>query len=130
MKILLWIIVIIVVVGGGYWLWKSRYSTTTTVPTSTPTDATSTDVQAANAVSIVNMSFSPAALTVAKGTTVTWTNNDTVGHTVTETDGQTGPASATVAPGKTYSFTFATAGTFKYHCSIHPTMTGTVVVTE
>ena len=81
-----------------------------------------------SAVSIQNMSFSPTEITIAKGTTVTWTNNDSVAHTVT--GNATGPASSTIQPGGTYQFTFDSAGTFPYHCSIHPSMTGTVQVTS
>jgi len=74
--------------------------------------------------------FSPASITVKKGTAVTWTNKDAVTHTVTENDEQKGPDSGDLASGKTYSFTYDTVGTFKYHCAIHPNMTGTVTVTE
>jgi len=85
---------------------------------------------ATNAVTIQNFAFSPASITVKKGTTVTWTNKDSAAHTVVETDGQTGPSSSMLDTGKSYTFTYNTAGTFKYHCSIHPDMTGTVTVTE
>ncbi len=126
------LIVIVIVLGIGYWLMKSKYSTTTTTPatTTTPTTPTTTTPTASNAVSIIGMAFSPKALTVTKGTTVTWTNNDTVSHTVVESDSKTGPASKTLAPGGTYSFAFDTVDTFSYHCTIHSSMTGTVTVTE
>ncbi len=78
-------------------------------------------------VSIHNFSFNPATITVKRGTAVTWKNNDSTGHTITA-DGTNGPASGVVDPGTTYSFTFDTAGTFTYHCSIHPSMRGTVIV--
>lgn len=93
-----------------------------TSPSSTPA-ATST-------VTIQDFAFSPSAITVKKGTTVTWTNKDSATHTVTETDGQDGPKSGNLEPGKSYSFTFNAVGTFKYDCSIHTSMTGTVTVTE
>jgi plastocyanin len=70
--------------------------------------------------------FSPADLTVDAGTTVTWRNTDGTSHT--STSDATGWNSATIPPGGQFSFTFATAGTFPYHCSIHPGMTGTVIV--
>ena len=82
---------------------------------------------AANAVTIVDFAFNPASLTVVKGTSVTWTNNGSVGHTVTADDGTFN--SNTVAAGATFSQTFDTAGTFSYHCSIHTTMTASVTVT-
>jgi plastocyanin len=56
---------------------------------------------------------------------VTWTNNDSIGHTVTADDGS---FNSPVDPGKTFSFTFTKAGTYTYHCSIHPTMKATIVV--
>lgn len=78
------------------------------------------------AVSIANFTFQPAMLTVPVGTTVTWTNNDSTGHTVVADDGSF--RSDTIAPGATFSHTFTTAGTFSYFCSLHTSMTGTVVV--
>ena len=81
----------------------------------------------ANTVSIVGMSFSPASLTVKAGTTVTWTNNDNMTHTVTSDGGSFDSGDITV--GSKYSKVFATTGSFAYHCSIHPTMKGTITVT-
>ncbi|HCL83158.1 MAG TPA: plastocyanin [Chitinophagaceae bacterium] len=80
----------------------------------------------ANAVSIVNMSFSPANLTVSPGTTVTWTNNDAMTHTVTADDNSFN--SGNMATGSKFSKAFAAAGTYPYHCSIHAGMTGTITV--
>ncbi len=77
-------------------------------------------------VTISGFAFSPASLSVTKGTKVTWTNNDAASHTVT---GSTGPSSGTLSAGSTYSYTFDTAGTFSYHCAFHSGMTGTVTVT-
>jgi plastocyanin len=79
-----------------------------------------------NAVTIADFAFAPGTLTVAAGTTVTWTNNDTAGHTVTADDGSFD--SKTLANGATFSQAFAKAGTYTYHCNIHSSMTATVVV--
>jgi plastocyanin len=77
-------------------------------------------------VDIKNFAFSPANLTVAKGTKVTWKFEDSAAHTVKADDGSfTSPA---LANGKTYSYTFTKTGTFKYICSIHQYMTATVTV--
>jgi plastocyanin len=77
-------------------------------------------------VEIKDFMFMPMNLTVAVGTTVTWKFDDSTDHTVAADDGSfTSPA---LGNGKTYTHTFKTAGTVKYHCSIHPFMTGTVVV--
>lgn len=97
-----------------------------------PTAAASTGQAApvsGNAVAIKNFAFSPAALTVTVGTTVTWTNVDADAHTVTSS-GNGGPLkSAALNKGQTFSYTFTTAGTFAYLCTIHPFMTATVKVT-
>ena len=81
----------------------------------------------AASVSIKNMAFNPASLSVTTGSTVTWANNDTTIHTVTADDGSFN--SGNIAIGASYSRVFSTAGTFSYHCTIHPEMTGKVVVT-
>ena len=85
---------------------------------------------ATNSVEINNFAFSPATITVKVGTKVTWTNKDSVGHNVVETDGADGPKSGTFAKGESYSFTYTKAGTFAYECSIHPSMQGKVIVTN
>ena len=77
-------------------------------------------------VKIDNFSFGPVTLTVAVGTTVTWTNNDDIPHTVVSTDKVF--KSKVLDTGEKFSFTFAKAGEFPYFCSIHPKMTGKVVV--
>ena len=87
---------------------------------------TTTPPPVANTVSIINMSFSPATLTVSVGTTVTWTNNDNMTHTVTSD--ATGFDSGDITMGSKYSRVFSVAGTYTYHCTIHPTMKGTIVV--
>ena len=79
-----------------------------------------------NAVSIDGMAFSVGSLIVASGTTVTWTNNDNVTHTVTADDGSFD--SGNIAAGGTFKHTFSSAGTFNYHCTIHPGMKASVVV--
>lgn len=81
----------------------------------------------AASVSIKNMAFNPGSLSVTTGGTVTWTNNDTTVHTVAADDGSFN--SGNIAVGATYSKAFSTAGTFSYHCTLHPEMTGKVVVT-
>jgi plastocyanin len=77
-------------------------------------------------VKIDNFSFGPTTITVAVGTTVTWTNRDDIPHTVVSTDGVF--KSKVMDTDEKFSFTFSNAGTFAYFCSIHPKMTGTVVV--
>ena len=88
--------------------------------------ATNPPAASPNTVNIVNMSFAPTGVTVSVGTTVTWTNNDAMTHTVTADDASFD--SGNMAQGATYSHKFATAGTVAYHCKIHPTMTASVAV--
>ena len=80
------------------------------------------------AVSIVDFAFDPAAVEVPVGATVTWTNTGAAPHTATASDGTFD--SGELAPGASFSHTFAAAGTFPYVCQIHPQMTGTVTVVE
>lgn len=100
-----------------------------TMPTMTGSSGSPAAPVAGNAVSIMNFAFSPAALTVKAGTTVTWTNKDSDAHTVTS-QGSGGPLrSAALATGQSYSYTFTKPGTYSYLCTIHPFMTATVTVT-
>lgn len=91
----------------------------------------STAATASNQVSIKDYMFTPAVIKVKVGTTVTWTNQDAVSHTVTaDTNSSDAPSSMDIAQGKSYSFTFRKAGTYTYHCFPHPYMHGTVEVTN
>lgn len=106
-------------------------NTPTTAPTNTPTTApastpTTAPPSTGNSVSIMNFTFSPTTLTVKTGTKVTWTNKDTVTHTVTDDKGAFN--SGLLTPGNSFSFTFTQAGTYSYHCNIHHSMMATIVV--
>ena len=79
-------------------------------------------------VAIHNYSFTPGTLTVAVGTTVTWTNRDFEVHTVVADDTPSTFKSAGLDTDDRFSFTFNKAGTYSYHCSVHPHMTGTIIV--
>ena len=95
----------------------------------TPAATTNQAAQpAANSVEIKSMAFTPAALTVKVGQTVTWTNQDQFAHTVTSDAGEF--KSGNLAKGGTYTFTFTKAGTYTYHCNIHTSMKAKVIVTE
>jgi len=115
----------------------TRTPVATTPPaTSPPTTAAPTTPSPPSpvAVTIQNFAFDPASVTVPKGTTVTWTNQDSAPHTIASdatplfsmgalfTSNQLGQ-------GQTFSFTFNNEGTYLYHCGIHPFMKGTVTVT-
>ena len=86
---------------------------------------------AAGAVTMQNISFQPATTQVKVGDTVTWTNDESVGHDVTADDGsfKSGPSGG-MQQGDTFQHKFDKAGNFAYKCTVHPNMTGTVNVTQ
>ena len=88
---------------------------------SAPAKATKTEVV------IGNFNFSPKTFTVPAGATVTWTNHDNVPHVVTSANNQF-QKSPVLKAGQSFSNIFATAGTYSYFCSIHPRMTGKIIV--
>jgi amicyanin len=86
---------------------------------------------ATDEVEIEDFAFSPATITVKAGTKVTWTNKDSTPHTVTTDSGAPESFdSGSMDKDATFSFTFTKAGTYEYICTFHPSMRGTVVVTE
>jgi len=91
-----------------------------------PGSSANTAEPASAEVKVDNFSFGPATLTVAVGTTVTWTNRDDIPHTIVSTDKVF--KSKVLDTDEKFSFTFSKAGTYPYFCSIHPKMTGSVVV--
>lgn len=115
----LWIVVgIIVVAAAGYFIYRGAHGYKKTSSSSSPTTV------AANTVIAKNIAFSPNELTVSVGTEVTFKNDDSVTHNIVGD----GFASGDLTPGNSFKFTFNTAGTFNYHCSIHPSMTGKIIV--
>jgi plastocyanin len=94
--------------------WLDRHSF---AATSSPTD-----------VAIDNFSFGPGVLAVPRGTKVTWTNKDDDPHTVVSDGDPKLFKSPALDTDESFAFTFTEAGTFKYFCSIHPRMQGTIVV--
>jgi amicyanin len=103
-------------------------------PNSTAASASTTrsplsSSDAAYTVTLKNFAFQPSTLTVEKGTTVTWVNDDSVGHTVTSNDGKF-PSSGTLNQGDTYQVQFNAPGSYDYHCAPHPFMTGKINVNQ
>jgi plastocyanin len=101
-------------------------------PSGSPTPQQTT-MPAGNSVLIQNFAFSPPALPVARGSTVTWINKDSVDHQIVSdaSGSQAEGAIFTSNPlpiGASYSFKFDIPGTYPYHCSIHPSMKGTITV--
>jgi plastocyanin len=95
-------------------------------PTPTPTGTSATVTIVSGASTRTTTAFSPNPLNVTVGTMVTWVNNDSTTHdsTAVNNNFSTGP----IAPGRSGSVTFQSAGSFRYYCTIHPGMEGTVNV--
>lgn len=114
----------IVLLGGFTAVVLHKSSTSDTMHMSM--SATST-----NHIDIKNYMFSPMTVRVKVGTTVSWTNQDGVKHTITaDTKSAAAPDSMDIAEGQSYSFKFTKAGSYTYHCFPHPYMHGTIIVTE
>jgi len=109
--------------GGGY---SSPSTAPSPAPSPTPGVPSASVAIPAGASSLGRNAFMPDELDVAVGSTVTWTNTDATAHT--STSDVAGWDSGVVAPGGRFSVGFQTAGTFPYHCAIHPGMVGTVTV--
>lgn len=88
-------------------------------------NATTSPAASVNAT-IDSFAFAPKELTVKAGSTVAWTNKDDTPHTVTSDNGAFG--SPVMDTDQSFQFTFQEPGRFPYHCRLHPTMTGVVVV--
>lgn len=111
---------IFLVLLGGCKKGGSSYSAPTGPSNPPPASSSPT------AVVIQGFAFAPTPITVAKGTTVTWTNKDAVPHTATADDGSWDTGN--IASGASKSLTFANSGTFAYHCTVHPMMKSSVIV--
>jgi plastocyanin len=120
MKILIIIVVIAILAVGGYYLYKGNYNKSGSSSSNTNIASVST-----NSVEIKNMSFNPGDISVASGSVITFTNNDSTNHTVTANDGS---FNYSISAGQTITFTIDNPGTYDYHCSIHTSMTGKILV--
>ena len=140
-SIIVAVIVVVVLLAAGVLLamrksdnTKGAYSSSTS-SMDMPKDQTKSNADSTNSnqnsVTIKDFAFNPGTVTVKVGTKVTWTNEDSVSHTVTaDTPSADAPASGNIAKGESYSFTFAKVGTYAYHCTPHPYMKAKVIVTE
>ncbi|HSX17466.1 MAG TPA: cupredoxin domain-containing protein [Patescibacteria group bacterium] len=142
-KVLITVVVVLAAAGVTAYVLMNKKNNQTPTTSTSDTNMTDTNMQNSNSsnasntgeaqatdkVEIKDFAFSPGTITVKKGTTVTWTNNDSTPHTVTADSG-TGPDSGSLSKGQTYTFKYDTVGTFSYHCSFHSNMTAKVIVTE
>ncbi len=113
-------------VGGTSSPAASTPATSTSASSAAPASGGSATIGGGSTVEIKKFMFAPMTLTVSVGTTVTWKFEDSTPHTVAADDNSF--ISSPMSNGQTYTHTFDTAGTVKYHCSIHPFMTGAIVV--
>ena len=101
-------------------------STLYNTPSGSNTGTKGSSGPGANEVWIQSMAFNPSIITVTAGTTITWTNYDAVNHTVTSDNALFD--SGSIGTNGAYSHKFPNAGTFTYHCTVHPMMTASVTV--
>ncbi len=122
------IVILLLAVGGYLFFNNNRTSAPSSGNDSTNSGGSSTQspTPAAGTVNIEGNAFSPTTITINRGETVTWQNNDSVSHRVAADDGSFDLGDQ--ASGAKVKFTFNTAGTFTYHCTIHSFMKGIVVV--
>lgn len=120
---------IVLLLAGGVYLLTSQPVSNNVPPASSPTTTppASTGSPQTYNIDIAGFAFAPSTLNVKVGDVVIWTNSDSVNHRIISDSG-TELQSSSMANGQTYTHTFSTAGTFAYHCSIHPTMKGTIIV--
>jgi len=139
------IVIILIVLIGGYFIFykgnqSSLYGTTnnntnytpdTSIAPNTNTPATTNSqpdqsINLSALVTIKNFAFDPTPLNIKVGTTVTWTNNDTMPHQIKSNSFN----SAVLSNGQNFSFTFSTTGQYSYSCAIHPSMHGQIIVSQ
>lgn len=120
--VIIYLIIGALVYGAIYYFVLAKPAPATNQQTTTTTST----LVAKNSVQITNFSFSPATLIIKVGETVTWTNQDGIGHSATADDKSFD--TGILSQGKSGTITFSKAGTYTYHCSIHPSMRGTIIV--
>lgn len=125
-RLLTGISLLFVILSISYSCSKSSYNSMTGITGGTGgTGGTGPGV---NEVFIQGMAFNPKTITVVANTTITWTNKDAIGHTVTSNTSLFD--SGLIGANGTYTHTFTTAGTFSYYCVVHPSMTASVTVSN
>jgi plastocyanin len=128
------LVVVALVVGGSVWFWLGSSHRKVEVNQDSTDQRADLTVEKSVAIKIRDLSFTPPNIKIKKGTKVTWTNEDTIGHNVLADDPTNTGGLPTDRPllGRTdtFSHTFQTVGTFRYHCGAHSFMRGSVEVVE
>lgn len=129
-KIILIIVVVLIIVVGGYFVFKGGSQKPSSVlesqqPSFQPSLQPSQQPEnLVSAIKIANFVFNPADLVIKVGTTVTWTNNDSVPHQIKSDTFN----SVALNQGGSFQFQFKTTGVYNYSCAIHPSMKGKITV--
>lgn len=118
---------VLALIGWAVYSMGKSNGESTNNPAQNQSSSNSSSQSATGKVEMKTMLFTPSQISIKKGETVTWTNNDDTAHTVTIDNGD-GPNSEEIKPGDTYSYTFNDSGSFQYHCKLHSAMHGTIVV--
>jgi len=108
---------------------KTPSLSTSVTPISSPDPVSTSSLEAILGeaeIDIEDFAFNPKTVTIKVGTTVKWSNKDDSSHSVTSDDGSW--SSSSLSKGDSFFLTFSQTGTFSYHCGVHPSMTGTIVV--
>ena len=122
-KLAIIVVIVLVLIAGGYFLLGKNKS----YSDGSGSAENVASVVPEKTIRIANFAFSPAEIRIRKGEAVTWSNEDSVGHTVTsDSGGELG--SSLLDKGQTYSHTFNNEGVFSYHCTPHPSMKAKVIV--
>jgi plastocyanin len=126
-RVIIGIIIIVVIIGGAFVLMhKENSMDQMNTAQSQKSSVIATKTISKNAVTIQNFAFSPATITIKKGQSITWTNEDSAGHSATADDNSWD--TGVLSQGQSKAITFAKVGTYAYHCSIHPNMKAIVIV--
>lgn len=119
------ILAVLIILGGIYYFSQNSLKTSTS-PAAEITTPSGSNVTVYY-INISGYSFNPSIITISKNNIVVWTNQDPTTHTVTF-DSKEVMGSQGLGKGETYQNMFKTAGTYTYHCSIHTSMKGTIIV--
>lgn len=106
--------------------YQPQQQTNSSMYTKTQVSPAAQATKGKNVITIQSFAFSPATIKVKPGDSITWTNQDSVGHSATANDNSFD--TGVIQPGQSKTLTFSKAGTFIYHCSVHPYMQATVIV--